>query len=572
MKGISHDDSDTEWDEEVRSRYGSRWRNTLWEEGLELDGGLDMSDMVQHAFHHYDSEVQFDGRNFVSENNHSDTNDPHGGGADADHDNYQQGFTEGMEDPLPPNIPDGGDSITMDEMDDGETSDRYQPTDVEFTAELMEESARVRLFAGSSLSSLSATLLLLMCCRTHGCSTAFIDELFKLLSKSILPTTNSLPPSEYLASKTLRELGLAYKSIHVCPNSCMLFREEHEADTHCAKCNAPRYRRVGKSWIPAKVLRHFPLLPRIQRMFSTPLQASYLTWHKHYAGKAGPMRCVPDSPQWKKIDQDYPEFASEPRNIRFALATDGVNPFSVKRSTWSTWPVLLLNYNIPPWLTTKKHFILLSLIIPGKKAVTGETWDVFVQPLLEELHHGWTHGVRVVDAANYMGNANFICKFMCMFTINDFPALGIVSGSVTKGYVGCHCCGPATISRRSRSMKKNVYDNQHRMWLPVDHPFRSNNIVFPQGPERRTPPVRPSGEQVIQWGRLREEWVAAGATPAHSDPARTFGIKRVPTFASLPYWKVSILKSPCQQSSYFELSSKILVQFSNYATFTASFT
>lgn len=60
-----------------------------------------------------------------------------------------------------------------------------------------------------------------------------------------------------------------------------------------------------------------------------------------------------------------------------------------------------------------------------------------MQPLLEEFHHGWSQGVRVVDVANYMGKSLFTCRFMCIFKINDFPALGIVSGSVTKGYVGC---------------------------------------------------------------------------------------------------------------------------------------
>jgi len=36
----------------------------------------------------------------------------------------------------------------------------------------------------------------------------------------------------------------------------------------------------------------------------------------------------------------------------------------------------------PPWLTTKKHFVMLSLIIPGEKSVTGENMDTFLEPLL----------------------------------------------------------------------------------------------------------------------------------------------------------------------------------------------
>lgn len=67
------------------------------------------------------------------------------------------------------------------------------------------------------------------------------------------------------------------------------------------------------------------------------------------------VRFVADSKQWKQIDADWPDFAEEPRNIRFGIATDGVNPFSVKRSTWSTWPIMLLNYNVLATLDDHKN-------------------------------------------------------------------------------------------------------------------------------------------------------------------------------------------------------------------------
>ena len=86
------------------------------------------------------------------------------------------------------------------------------------------------------------------------------------------------------------------------------------------------------------------------------------------------------------------------------LATDGVNPFSIKQSTWSTWPILLFNYNIPPWMTTKRHFIMLSMIIPGPQSVTSNHFDVFLEPLLEELIDLWDVGVETHDAVAYGGS------------------------------------------------------------------------------------------------------------------------------------------------------------------------
>jgi len=41
----------------------------------------------------------------------------------------------------------------------------------------------------------------------------------------------------------------------------------------------------------------------------------------------GLLRHVVDSPQLKKIFSLYPEFGSDPRNLRLALATDGINPY-----------------------------------------------------------------------------------------------------------------------------------------------------------------------------------------------------------------------------------------------------
>ena len=303
---------------------------------------------------------------------------------------------------------------------------------------LLEDSARTLLFAGASLSSLGATLILLNLCRTHGTSNAFISDLFKILACSILPLINTMPRSEYVASKKLKMMGLAYNAIHCCPNNCMLFRGEADKDLdQCRICDAPRYKKFGDSRVPMKVLRHFPLIPRLQRMFQTPVQAALQTHHWENRSLDGLQRQASDSRQWALVDSTYPDFAEEHRNVRLGLATDGVNPFSIKRSTWSTWPILLLNYNLPPWLSTKKHFIILALLIPGPQSVTGSNFDVFLEPLLEELLELWSVGVHTWDAAAYRGSEWFTMRAMILWTIHDFPALGIVSGCVTKGYMGC---------------------------------------------------------------------------------------------------------------------------------------
>ncbi len=142
------------------------------------------------------------------------------------------------------------------------------------------------------------------------------------------------------------------------------------------------------------------------------------------------------------------------------LATDGINPFTKKRSTWSTWPITFLNYNLPPWLTTKKHFLPLSLIIFSEESMTGDNMDTYLQLLLEELQLLWHERVWMRDVANYNGTSHFTLKAILMWCIHDFLASGIMAGCVTKGYHACPICGPQT-SYRSNVLSKHVYCNQH---------------------------------------------------------------------------------------------------------------
>jgi hypothetical protein len=111
-----------------------------------------------------------------------------------------------------------------------------------------------------------------------------------------------------------------------------------------------------------------------------------MEWHyqSDREGGDGLVRHPCNSKAWKYFHENVdPTFQHDARNVHFALAADGVNPFKQTRSTWSTWPVLLLNYNLPPWLGTKKFFLMLRLLIPSKQSVTSECFDVYMEPLVK---------------------------------------------------------------------------------------------------------------------------------------------------------------------------------------------
>jgi hypothetical protein len=81
------------------------------------------------------------------------------------------------------------------------------------------------------------------------------------------PQFNSIPKSYEEAKKMLRELGLEYVPIHMCPNNCMLFRKTYAESDNCPVYEASRWKDPERKKVLAKVLRHFPLVPRLQRLF-----------------------------------------------------------------------------------------------------------------------------------------------------------------------------------------------------------------------------------------------------------------------------------------------------------------
>jgi hypothetical protein len=87
----------------------------------------------------------------------------------------------------------------------------------------------------------------------------------------------------------------------------------------------------------------------------------------------------------KHIHEKFPTFASDARNVHLAFATNGVNPYKLNHSMWSTWPIILLNHNLFPWLTTFYFFVMLALFILGKKLVSLKNFDVYLQLIMEEL-------------------------------------------------------------------------------------------------------------------------------------------------------------------------------------------
>lgn len=206
LQGIDFDSSDEEWEAHIRDEYGRHGRARLLREAAtETDVNVDMAGLVHNTFNRYDNLARV---------------------AVAEHEvNTESEHAEGRDDVQP----EDGEFVDLD----GETMTTQEETSP--AERILEESSHISLFAGSRLSSLAATMILLQACRTHKCTRAFITELFTILKNSVLPEINTLPPNEYAATKLLQKLGLKHEDIHVCPNNCMLFRFEHSHAENCTR-------------------------------------------------------------------------------------------------------------------------------------------------------------------------------------------------------------------------------------------------------------------------------------------------------------------------------------------------
>jgi hypothetical protein len=73
----------------------------------------------------------------------------------------------------------------------------------------------------------------------------------------------------------------------------------------------------------------------LKRWFANK-ESELLQWHKErHKQDAGMIRHPADATQWQNIDSQNPEFEIDPRNIRIAMSTDGMNPL-MNNSTHST--------------------------------------------------------------------------------------------------------------------------------------------------------------------------------------------------------------------------------------------
>ena len=264
-----------------------------------------------------------------------------------------------------------------------------------------------------------------------------------------------------------------------------------------------------------------------------------MRWHHEHRQESGVLRHPSDGLAWKHFDQKYPNFAAEPRNVRLGLCADGFTPFSISGRSYSVWPVVVTPYNLPPEMCMTTPYMFLSCIIPGP-ANPKNRIDVYLQPLIDELKLLWDVGVETFDVSS---GATFRLHAALMWTINDFPAYGMLSGWSTHGLLACPVCMHQNCAFQLQYGRKPSWFDCHRRFLPRNHCFRANKVAFRKGKSIHTgPPRRIPGEMLSDTVSTLPKVTTDINFQISGFEENEHNWTKQSIFWELPYWKHQLLR------------------------------
>ncbi|XP_010229687.1 uncharacterized protein LOC100825465 [Brachypodium distachyon] len=367
---------------------------------------------------------------------------------------------------------------------------------------------------GINNNVLEVTLELLRIKAKSGLSDKGFTEMLSYLA-TVFPEGNKLPKSTYEAKKITCPLGLHVVKYHACPLDYIVYTGPHKNKDKCPICGTSRYKKkdgnhdevdeeeVSKGR-PAKIVWYLPMGSRFERWFQNLKDAVRLVYHdpseKMYDAdgeyrtdntEAGILKHPADVAQWRTLDAEFPDFASDPRKLRLGLSTDGINPFGNMSSTHSTWPLVK-----------------------------------------DELAELWNTGRNVWDARR---EEYFTLRAALLTCVHDYPANGNTSCQCTKVYKACTKCAENTISEMLPTSRKIVYMG-HRRWLHPKDPWRLDAESFNGKEEDEGKPREKSGFEIYDIVKDLEVRPGKAENVKDKDGPDTSMWKRRSVFWGLPYW------------------------------------
>jgi len=141
-------------------------------------------------------------------------------------------------------------------------------------------------------------------------------------------------------------------------------------------------------------------------------------------------------------------------------------------------------------------------------------------------------------------------KATLMWTINDFPAYGMLFGWSTHGKFACPYCMGDIKSFTLKSGGKPCWFDCHRQFLPINHSFHRDqcsykkSVVEKSVVEKSLPPQEFSGMDVInQVNQLQKvTFGLKSSKQKQPDFGKTHNWVKKSIFWELPYWSTNMVR------------------------------
>jgi hypothetical protein len=112
-----------------------------------------------------------------------------------------------------------------------------------------------------------------------------------------------------------------------------------------------------------------------------------MRWHKegkHDSEDSDIMSHLADGEASHTLDRFDLEFVRDLRSVHLGLSMNGFQLHDTDSRPYSSWPVFIVPYNLPPNKFLKQGFIFLALVIPGLKE-SKKQMNIFLRLLMEEM-------------------------------------------------------------------------------------------------------------------------------------------------------------------------------------------
>ena len=302
----------------------------------------------------------------------------------------------------------------------------------------------MRLILCSAQEQLDPDDLDTICAFNYHITKSTTRDAFESL-RHAFPTRVQNVKSLYETQRRIAELsGLKPEYSDLCVKNCCCFTGPYEKLDRCPfpDCQQPRYDSSGK---PRMRFQHLPVKPRLEALFLNEEIIKLLDYRTtRTSGES--VSDVFDGKLYRDLcnrfvrvgDQTFDhKYFQDKHDIALGLSLDGFPIFN-KRNL-SAWPVILINFSLPPDIRTHLIHLLCYAVIPSPKTVRD--MDSFLYPLyrgLEKLAKG-------VTSLDLRSKELFLLRAFLILVFGDMPAIAKVMRM--KGHNGfcpcrfCEICG-----------------------------------------------------------------------------------------------------------------------------------